>query len=94
MSTGPDKSLLYRYATNQCTPEEKIFVEEWVNSDEKLKLQLELVKTMLIASAEVEPTIESKDVNHPIPSFRNMKIIWYLLIAILVIVLLILKFNK
>ncbi|MBK7811618.1 MAG: hypothetical protein IPI50_10305 [Saprospiraceae bacterium] len=93
MSAGPDKSLLYRYALNQCTAEEKIFVEEWVNSDEKVKLQLELVKNIMMTKQEAEPPANSKE-EEPISSFKSMKILWYLLIATLIIVFLIIKINN
>jgi len=61
MSVGPDKNLLIRYVMNSCSPEEKVFIEEWRDSDPDIQKELDHLR--LIYLVESNPTKVSKKIS-------------------------------
>lgn len=97
MSTGPDRKLLMKYAMDQCTPEEKIFVEDWLKSDPDARHQFE--KYGLLFNPE-EQSDEPEDghvqdtlnqTQRHVRSYVGMVLLLFILILIGLIILGILK---
>lgn len=51
MAVGPDKKILIRYILNSCTPEERVFVEEWRDSDPDIQKELDMLKLLYISNS-------------------------------------------
>ncbi|HRG33142.1 MAG: hypothetical protein WBP33_16015 [Saprospiraceae bacterium] len=83
MSVGPDKKLLIRYVMNSCSPEERMFVEEWRNSDPDIQKELDHLR--LIYLVETNPNIISKKISSNSKRF-------YLLVIFLLMLLLIMGY--
>ncbi|MBK9271993.1 MAG: hypothetical protein IPM48_10380 [Saprospiraceae bacterium] len=94
MSSGPTKSLLYRYALQQCTDEEQVFVELWLASDPKVKDQLEMIRSMLNHIQEDKPENKKSTSEFVSPSTRSMYWLWYILVAIVFIAIVCWKIFK
>lgn len=83
MSVGPDKKLLIRYVMNSCSPEERMFVEAWRNSDPDIQKELDHLR--LIYLVETNPNIISKKISSNSKRF-------YLLVIFLLMLLLIMGY--
>ena len=83
MSVVPDKKLLIRYVMNSCSPEERMFVEEWRNSDPDIQKELDHLR--LIYLVETNPNIISKKISSNSKRF-------YLLVIFLLMLLLIMGY--
>ena len=97
MSTGPDRKILLKYAMDQCTPEEKLFVEEWLTSDPEARLQLENYRLLFNpekqsdepATGHVQDTLNQTQ--RHVRSYVGMVLLLFILILIGLIILGILK---
>ena len=97
MSGGPDEKLLMKYAMEQCSEEEQLFVEEWLKSDSDARLKLERFRLMFQTQEQVQDeegegsnSSEKPDVRLD-KGYAGMMLLLFLMILIGLIIIRILK---
>ncbi|MDQ3142300.1 MAG: hypothetical protein M3Q56_08640 [Bacteroidota bacterium] len=87
MSSEPKDVVLWKYATGTATEDEVVFVEEWLQTDESVRIKFERIKLM-ISQNKIHPnaTPVSQDNQRILQKKFGKQIKLLLLIIILIFV--------
>jgi anti-sigma factor RsiW len=85
MAVEPGKELLWKYVRNTCSDADRIFIEQWIQTDPSLKLKIEELKLLDAARENSEPQIvEEVKPQEPISTVGSIKeyIVYFVLMVI------------
>ena len=87
MSSEPKDVVLWKYATGTATEDEVLFVEEWLQTDARVRIKFERIKLM-VAQNKMHPntTPVSQDTHRIFQKKLGKQIKWLLLIIILIFI--------